>query len=204
MVPSPQTNESVEDLPSSPYSLPPLSPESAPSNDNMVPSPCTSKFFQDWPSSLASLKPLSPTPLQDNPRELTPMPSSPFSFESNTPEKSITPVPSQAGFKIMSSMPSLQTTSKKTRTEQQNTLNSFSDGQQNAQNNLFTDLTPDVSPQNNENEETTCTEKDNSRTSFCSTGRATKILKDLKTIKLPKTPPVRGNVRLLKGKENVF
>lgn len=46
--------------------------------------------------------------------------------------------------------------------------------------------------------------KDKSRTSTCSTGRATKILKDLKTIKLPKTPPVRGNVRLQKGKENVF
>uniref|UniRef100_A0A8W8MAF0 SWIM-type domain-containing protein n=1 Tax=Magallana gigas TaxID=29159 RepID=A0A8W8MAF0_MAGGI len=117
----------------------------AESNDNMVPSPCTSESFQDWPSSLASLQSLSPTPLQDNPRELTPMPSSPFSFESNTPEKSTTPVPSPAEFK-----------------------------------------------------------KDKSRTSTCSTGRATKILKDLKTIKLPKTPPVRGNVRLQKGKENVF
>ena len=145
MVPSLQTNESVEDLPSSPCSLPSLSPESSLSNDNMVPSPCTSESFQDWPSSLASLQSLSPTPLQDNPRELTPMPSSPFSFESNTPEKSTTPVPSPAGFK-----------------------------------------------------------KDTSRTSTCSTGRATKILKDLKTIKLPKTPPVRGNVRLQKGKENVF
>lgn len=96
--------------------------------------------------SLASLQSLSPTPLQDNPRELTPMPSSPFSFESNTPEKSISPVPSPAGFKIMSSMHALQTTSKKTKMEQQNTLSSFCDSQENAQNDLFTDISLDVSP----------------------------------------------------------
>lgn len=76
------------------------------------------------------------------------MPSSPFSFESNTPEKSISPVPSPAGFKIMSSMHALQTTSKnqKWNNKKQNTLNSFCDGQENAQNDLFTDISLDVSP----------------------------------------------------------
>lgn len=62
-------------------------------------------------------------------------------------------MPSPAGFKIMSSMHALQTTSKKQKwnNKKQNTLNSFCDGQENAQN---------CFPYKNENEETTCTEKD--------------------------------------------
>lgn len=91
------------------------------------------------------------------------MPSSPFSFESNTPQKSISPVPSPAGFKIMSSMHALQTTSKKkTKMEQQKTkyfefILRWS--RKCSKRSLYRFITR-CFPYENENEETAYTEKD--------------------------------------------